>query len=153
MLSRIFWKKSTAPFSKRSRSDMNKQPTNPTDFNEKTVKRHSPDTLTRAAKQTWSQSFTLHIQIARPWGRTFQSNSPLSGGQVLSNAPHLPRLPPPPPILGLNIDRCIIDETFAINAQTNWRTVHGSQTAGLQWSAGLSVKLFRFYNDITIISS
>ena len=76
---------------------MNKQPTNPTDFNEKTVKRHSPDTLTRAAKQTWSQSFTLHIQIARPWGRTFQSNSPLSGGQVLSNAPHLPRLHPPPP--------------------------------------------------------
>ena len=51
----------------------------PTDFNEKTVKTHSPDTLTRAAKQTWSQSFTLRIQIPRPWGRTFQSNSPLSG--------------------------------------------------------------------------
>ena len=99
-----FLEKSTAPFSKKSRSDMNKQSTNPTDFNEKTVKRHSPDTLTRAAKQTWSQSFTLHIQITRPWGRTFQSNSPLSGGQVLSNAPHLPCLPPP---LGLNIDRCI----------------------------------------------
>ena len=71
-----FLEKSTALFSKKSSSDMNKQPTNPTDFNEKTVKRHSPDTpLTRAAKQTWSQSFTLHIQIARPWGRTFQSNS------------------------------------------------------------------------------
>ena len=113
-----FLEKSTDPFSKISRSDMNKQPTNPTDFSEKTVKRHSPDTLTSAAKQTWSQSFTLHIQIARPWGRTFQSNSPLSGGQVLSNAPHLPRLPPPP--LGLNIDRCIIyfDEAFFITSCT-----------------------------------
>ena len=89
-----FLEKSTAPFSKKAHSDMNKQPTNPTDFNEKTVKRHSPDTLTRAAKQTWPQSFTLHIQIARPLGQTFQSNSPLSGGQVLSNTPHLPRLPP-----------------------------------------------------------
>ena len=73
---------------------------------ENIVKRHSPDTLTRAAKQTCSKSSTLQIQIARPWGRTFQSNSPLSGRQVSSNAPHLP---PPPP--RLNIDRCITCST------------------------------------------
>ena len=70
---------------------------------ENIVKRHSPDTLTRAAKQTCSKSSTLQIQIARPWGRTFQSNSPLSGRQVSSNAPHLPPR--------LNIDRCIICST------------------------------------------
>ena len=61
------------------------------------VKRHSPDTLKRAAKQTWFHSSTLHFQIARPWRQIFQSNSPLSGGQVWSNTPYLLCLSPPPP--------------------------------------------------------
>ena len=102
-----FLEKSTAPFPKKSRSAMNKQRTNPTNFNEKTVKRHSPDTLTCAVKQTWSQSFTLHNQIARPWGRTFQSNSPTLGRTSFIKCPTSAPPPPPPPFLGLNIDRCI----------------------------------------------
>ena len=121
-----FLEKSTAPFSKKSSSDMNKQPTNPTDFNEKTVKRHSPDTLTRAAKQTWSQSFTLHIQIARPWGQTFQSNSPLSGGQVLTSAP---------PPLGLNIDRCITRVTMYLHILAIGSILFWNETQGLKLKA------------------
>ena len=75
-------------------SDINKQLANPTVFNEKTLWKDTHLILRHAAKQTWSQSSTLHIQNARPWGRTFQSNSPLSGGHVWSNAQHLSCLPP-----------------------------------------------------------
>ena len=66
------------------------------------MKRHSPDTLTRAAKQTWSQSYSNRPTM----GTNFPVKLPTLGRTCLIKCPHLPRLPPPP-LLGLNIDRCI----------------------------------------------
>ena len=89
-----FLEKSTAPFSKKSSSDMNKQPTNPTDFNEKTVKRHSPDTLTRAAKQTWSHS----AHSNRPtMGTNVPVKFPLLGRTSFIKCPTSAPPPTPPP--------------------------------------------------------
>ena len=111
VLSRIFWKKAQPLFPKIPlRYEQNNLPIQQISMRKRWKDTHlilvqnklAKQTCKRA-KQTWSQSFTLHIQIARPWGRTFQSNSPLSGGQVSIKCP----TSAPPPPLGLNIDRCI----------------------------------------------
>ena len=52
-------------------------------------------------------------QTSPPWGPDSKSNSRGWGRQLRSNAPHMPGVPPPPP-LGLNIDRCIIPSSTCI---------------------------------------
>ena len=108
VMSRIFWKKSTAPFSKTSCSYMNKQPTDQ-NLNSFSMRKRCEKTLTRYSDMCCVINlvpvfYFAHSISPDDHGDERPSQIPHSREDKFDQMPHICPASP----LGLNTDRCII---------------------------------------------